>query len=90
MPFLKSGAAKVAKGAGAPNWLARYRQITFLNLNGLNILATQDKGFCEFTFKNVQNTIKKSTHLSVVGEKERSMFFNILRGKIYDQKKKLI
>ena len=66
------------------------RQITFLNHNGLNILATQDKGFCEFTFKNVQNTIKKSTHLSVVGEKERSMFFNILRGKIYDQKKKLI
>ncbi len=66
------------------------RQITFLNHNGLNILATQDKGFCEFTFKNVQNTIKKSTQLSVVGEKERSMFFNKLRGKIYDQKKKFM
>ena len=66
------------------------QQITFLNHNGLNILATQDKGFCEFTLKTLQNTIKKSTHLSVVGEKERSMFFNILRSKIYEQKKKLL
>ena len=66
------------------------RQITFLNHNGLNFMGTQDKGFCEFTLKNLQNTIKKSTHISVVGEKERSMFFNILRSKIYEQKKKLI
>jgi hypothetical protein len=66
------------------------RQITFINHNGLNFMGTQDKGFCEYTKKNLQNTIKKSTHISVVGEKERSMFFNILRAKIYEQKKNLI
>lgn len=65
------------------------RQITYLNHNGLNIIATQDKNFCDFTFKNLINIMKKSTHISVIGEKERSMFFNILRSKIYDHKKNI-
>ena len=65
------------------------RQITFLNHNGLNIIATQDKNFCDFTFKNLQNIMSKSTHISIDGEKERSMFFNTLRGKIYEYKKNL-
>ncbi len=65
------------------------RQITYLNYNGLNIIATQDKNFCDFTFKNLQNIMSKSTHISIVGEKERSMFFNTLRSKIYECKKNL-
>ncbi|MEO6229763.1 MAG: helix-turn-helix domain-containing protein [Ferruginibacter sp.] len=65
------------------------RQMTFLNHNGLNFIGTQDKNFCEYTFKNLQNIIKKSTHISVVGEKERSMFFNTLREKIYERKKNI-
>ena len=63
------------------------RQITFINHNGLNFMITQDKEFCEFTFKHLQNVIRKSTHISVVGEKERSMFFHKLRTKIHERKK---
>ncbi len=65
------------------------RQITYLNHNGLNFIGTQDSSFCDYTFKNLQNIIRKSTHISVIGEKERSMFFNTLRGKIYECKKNL-
>lgn len=63
------------------------RQIAYLNHNGLNFMATQDAGFCEYTFKNLQNIISKSTHISLVGEKEKSMFFNTLRKKIQDRAK---
>jgi len=66
------------------------RQITFINHNGLNFMSTQDKDFCGFTYKHLQNVIRKSTHISVVGEKERSMFFNTLRNKIIERKKGLI
>jgi hypothetical protein len=65
------------------------RQVTFLNHNGLNFIATQDQSFCDYTFKNLNNIIRKSSHISVIGEKERSMFFNTLRGKIYEYKKNL-
>ena len=65
------------------------RQITFLNHNGLDYIATEDKNFCDYTFKNLQNIMSKSTHISVVGEKERSIFFNTLRKKIYDHKKNI-
>lgn len=60
-------------------------QITCLNHNGLNFTSTQDKGFCEYTFRNLQNLIRKSTFISGVGEKERHMFFNTLRQKIHDK-----
>jgi hypothetical protein len=63
------------------------KNITFINHNGLNFMSTQDKDFCDFTFKNLQHVIRKSTHISVVGEKERSMFFNNIRLKIHERKK---
>ena len=65
------------------------RQITFINHNGLNFMSTQDKGFCDFTYKNLQNVIRKSTHISVVGEKERSMFFNKMRRRIEQRKREI-
>ncbi|HTE01207.1 MAG TPA: helix-turn-helix domain-containing protein [Mucilaginibacter sp.] len=65
------------------------RQIAFINHNGLNFISTQDNDFCDFTLKNLQNVIRKSTHISVVGEKERSMFFNTIRERIYERKKNL-
>lgn len=61
------------------------RQITFINHNGLNFMPTQDTDFCAYTYKHLQNIIRKSTHISVVGEKERSIFFNALREKIRDR-----
>lgn len=61
------------------------RQITCLNHNGLNFTSTQDQNFCDYTFRNLQNIIRKSTHISQVGEKERSMFFNSLHQKIHSK-----
>jgi hypothetical protein len=61
------------------------RQITFLNHASINYIGTEDKLFCTKTFERLQNIIRKSTHISVVGEKERSIFFNILRAKIYNE-----
>ncbi len=65
------------------------RQIAYLNHNGLNFLGTHDKAFCDYTYKNMQNIIRKSTQISVAGEKERSMFFNTLRDKIYERRKSI-
>jgi len=61
------------------------RQITCLNHNGLNFTATQDQSFCDYTFRNLQNIMRKSAHISHVGEKERAMFFNTLHQKIHSR-----
>ena len=66
------------------------RQITAINHGGMNFMTTHDKRFCDYTYFNLQNIIRKSTHISVVGEKERSIFFNSMREKIYDKKKNIL
>lgn len=66
------------------------RQMTILNHAGINFMSTYDKRFCDYTFNNIKNTIRKSTHISIVGEKERSIFFNSLREKIYEKKKNVV
>ena len=66
------------------------RQIAFINHIGLNFIATQDHSFCDYTYKNMQNVIRKSTHISIVGDKERRMFFNIFRRKIHERVKNII
>jgi hypothetical protein len=60
-----------------------HRQITCLNHNGINFTATQDQSFCGYTFRNLQNIMRKSAHISQVGEKERSIFFNTLHQKVH-------
>jgi hypothetical protein len=65
------------------------KRITYVNHNGLNFMSTQDKVFCDYTCKHLQNIVRKSAHISVVGEKERSIFFNTLREKIYERKKNI-
>jgi len=65
------------------------KQIAFINHNGLNFMSTQDKTFCDYTYKHLQNIMRKSALISVAGEKERSMFFNTLRGKIHEKKKNI-
>lgn len=62
-------------------------QATYINHGGMNFISTRDKAFCDYTIYNLQNIIKKSTPISVSGEKERSMFFNAMREKIYEKKK---
>ncbi|HMJ46872.1 MAG TPA: helix-turn-helix domain-containing protein [Ferruginibacter sp.] len=66
------------------------KQMTFINHGGLNFMGTSDKRFCDFTYNNLQNIIRKSSYISVIGEKERSMFFNSLRERIYEKKKNIL
>ncbi|MEO6583174.1 MAG: helix-turn-helix domain-containing protein [Ferruginibacter sp.] len=62
------------------------KQLTILNHAGINFMTTQDKRFCDYTFKNLKNVIKKSNHISVIGEKERSIFFNSMLKRIQEKK----
>ncbi|MBD0332324.1 MAG: hypothetical protein ICV66_06690 [Chitinophagaceae bacterium] len=58
------------------------KRITYLNHSAINFIATSDERFNNHMFDALQNIIKKSTHLSEVGEKERARFFNKLRNKV--------
>jgi transcriptional regulator with XRE-family HTH domain len=57
-------------------------KITWLNHSVINFVGTQDERFNTHMFDAIQNLIKKSTHLSRVGEKERTRFFNRIRDKV--------
>ena len=54
----------------------------FLLHNVINVLITHDEEFCNYTYDFVQNIIKKSTQVSEVGERERTIFFNLTRQRI--------
>jgi hypothetical protein len=58
------------------------RKITYINHSVLNYLVTSDPGFCEHTYQNIRNLIKRSMLISEVSEKERRRFFNNIREKI--------
>lgn len=66
------------------------KQMTFINHGGLNFMTTSDKRFCDYTYNNLRNIMRKSACVSVIGEKERSIFFNSLREKIYEKKKNIL
>ena len=57
-------------------------KITFLNHSVINYVVTKDVPFNMHMYDAIQNLIRKSTHLSEVGEKERTRFFNRIRDKI--------
>lgn len=58
------------------------KKITFLNHSVINYVFTRDVEFNAHMYDVIQNLIRKSTHLSGVGEKERTRFFNRIRDKI--------
>ncbi|MEO5997410.1 MAG: helix-turn-helix domain-containing protein [Chitinophagaceae bacterium] len=57
--------------------------VTFLNHSVLYFVATRDENFNKAMFSNLENLMKKSTHISLVGEKERTQFFNHMRENIH-------
>ena len=63
--------------------------ITFLNFEVLNYMFTSDGKFCGDTYNALQNIMRRSTMISQASEKQRSIFFNILRNKVRDRKKNL-
>jgi len=57
-------------------------KVVYLNHSVINIIATKDPVFTEYTYQHFQNIMRKSTLMSFVGEKERRRFFNSMREKI--------
>lgn len=57
-------------------------KVTYLNHSVINYIDTRDERFNAYMLGALQNLIKKSTQLSLVGEKERMRFFNRIRDKM--------
>jgi plasmid maintenance system antidote protein VapI len=58
-------------------------KITYLNHSVLYFIGSMDPRLNEAMFGSLENIMKKSTMISIVGEKERTLFFKKLRAKIY-------
>jgi hypothetical protein len=56
--------------------------VCFLILCGTNVYKTNDRGFNEYQEKFIRNIISKSSLISVVNEKERSIFFQGIHERI--------
>lgn len=57
-------------------------KLTILNHSVINFVGTRDERFNVHMFNAIQNLIRRSTQLSVVGEIERTRFFIRIREKI--------
>jgi hypothetical protein len=58
------------------------QKAAFLIHSVINFMITRDIRFCDNTYDNIQNLIKKSTLISEVSERERMLFFKYLRNRI--------
>ncbi len=66
------------------------KRCVYVNQNALNLLLTFQEPFCEKTENYLQNLIKKSTVISVTGQRERSRFFKNMNDRIQSFKVKFI
>jgi hypothetical protein len=57
-------------------------KVVYINHSVLNVIMTKDPLFTEYVYLHLQNIMRKSTLMSLVGEKERSKFFHSMREKI--------
>lgn len=65
-------------------------KLTYLNHSVINFITTRDERFNNYIFEAIMNLIHKSSQISVVGEKDRSRFFNKLRAEIHARKEGLL
>ena len=61
----------------------------FINYDVLNYMSTRDEKFCDESYADIQNIIKKSTQISQSSEKQRNIFFNIMLNKIKERIKNI-
>ena len=61
----------------------------YINHNVLNFMISTDEEFCRYTYRTIQNIMRKSSLISVTNERERSKFFNNLRNVIDADMKKM-
>lgn len=57
-------------------------RIVYLNHTAINFISTSSKEFADYNFEFIQNIIKKSAMISVVGERDRKKFFNLIHDRI--------
>lgn len=50
--------------------------------SGTNYIKTEDPGMCDYHSRFINNIIRRSSYISIVGEKERSLFFQQIRERI--------
>lgn len=58
------------------------QRCVYVNQNALNILLTFQEPFCEKTEMYLQNLIKKSTLISITGQRERVRFFKNMNTRV--------
>lgn len=66
------------------------QKMVFLVNNVINYLLTTSPGFVEYSFQTMDILLKKSTLVSEIGERDREAFFERLREKIHERKKRVI
>lgn len=64
-------------------------KIAFMPHTSINYMMTRDINYCDNYYQYVQNTIRRSTLISEVSEKERSRFFRRMRERIERRKESL-
>ncbi len=57
-------------------------KMAVLTHSSLNPIITRDQNFGNYTYDNIKNLLRKSSLISGVGERERAMFFNLIRARI--------
>ncbi|HWB26282.1 MAG TPA: helix-turn-helix transcriptional regulator [Chitinophagaceae bacterium] len=63
------------------------KKLVFMNHSVINYIMTTDEGFIDYASDSMQILLKKSTLISEIGEKDRQLFFDNLRQRIYDKRK---
>lgn len=61
-------------------------RVVYLTYNVFNFMITRDAAFCDNFYDNMQNLIRNSTLISTVDEKERNLFFNLMKEQIAKRK----
>lgn len=64
-------------------------KMVFLNHSVINYVMTNQPQFVEYTFDTLRILLRKSTLISEVGEKDRLLFFDGLRERIDEHRRKL-
>ena len=63
------------------------QKFVFMNHSIINYFMTRDEKFTNYVYDTLQVLLKKSTLISETGEKERQLFFDTLRHRIYEKRK---
>lgn len=53
-------------------------RVVYLNHSAINFISTSNNEFADYNYDFIQNVIKKSSLISIVGERERKKFFNLI------------